>query len=150
MQTKCKVSHKRCSRCKKNKPVTEFSHDRSSKDNYNFYCKDCVREKRGHKKRKPPLWLWEGKRVHMSGSYWAVTKKRIHRIIAERKLGRKLKKYECVHHLNGDKLDNRPENLEVLPRSIDNIAIDRLLKEMKKLEEENTKLKKLLEISVKR
>lgn len=37
-----------------------------------------------------------------------------HIIVVERMLGRPLAKHECVHHLNRNKQDNRPENLKVI------------------------------------
>lgn len=36
-----------------------------------------------------------------------------HRVVAERKLGRQLLPQEVVHHLDGNKQNNHPDNLEV-------------------------------------
>jgi len=71
-----------------------------------------------------------------------------HILIAEQKYGRPLEKMEIVHHLNGIKDDNRPENLVVLNKSDHHALLiskeDSLIRRIKELEEENSQLKETL------
>ncbi len=58
--------------------------------------------------------LWKGRIIHFSG-YVLLRKPHKyvleHRAIIEKKIGRKLRRKEVVHHMNGNKSDNRQENL---------------------------------------
>src|SRR5512146_2856715 len=53
--------------------------------------------------------------AHPQANIWGFVQQ--HRLVVERHLGRFLDRKEQVHHANGDKHDNRLENLQVLTRS---------------------------------
>lgn len=66
-----------------------------------------------------PAWNG-GRRIRADGYVliWTPDGERLeHRVVMERNLGRALRAEEVVHHRDGDKSNNSPENLEVMSQS---------------------------------
>lgn len=65
-----------------------------------------------------------------------------HRLVAEKKLGRRLKKGEIVHHMDGSRRNNHPGNIQVLKSAKYHRALDRRPESKQRLPHERNPLVK--------
>lgn len=77
---------------------------------HHFCGNECKKAWDAEHRKREAAPNWKGG-IH---PYVQEGKKLQHRIVAEQKIGRPLVSGEVVHHINGNKKDNRPENLEVM------------------------------------
>lgn len=112
---KTEVIYKKCMQCSKE---YQFSHNGSKSER--LYCsKSCGTKSRGSGETHHN---WKGGRSIDSHGYVILNVKDgrtktgwrfEHHLVMEKILGRPLIKPENVHHKNGNRQDNRPENLEL-------------------------------------
>lgn len=96
-----KTVMRKCITCGK-----EFPH-RPSEDKNGYKHKYCS--------RKCYIPTERGQAISFDG-YYVINGKKVHRMIMEEHIGRKLLSSEIVHHINENKLDNRLENLQLMTR----------------------------------
>ena len=82
---------------------------------HKFCCHECATNYR-KKHYEHKVYKEKGYFVRYISGYNKKGNAKIHRLVMEEHLGRKLKPNEVVHHINEDRTDNRLENLQLMTR----------------------------------
>lgn len=124
-----------CDVCKKHFTLTNSrASDKIKKKDHGFCSKKCLDYWRKTETSKRVLnWVKKngGSRlnngsglttdgyiwIRVIGNGYHNNQIKLHRYLMEIKVGRKLQFNEIVHHINGDKLDNNIDNLQLVTRS---------------------------------
>ena len=108
---------KQCPVCKKSFSPHTFPEGRKESLSYfriRFHCSNRCRGKSwvgaNHPRWKGGTWVSKASGYIINSR----TNRPVHRLVIEQHLGRKLRRYEVVHHINHNRQDNRIKNLQLM------------------------------------